>query len=45
MTLHDKLDLLAQFLQAAAIIGVAWGAYEQRQQRRIVDPTDPKGNE
>lgn len=45
MTLHDKLDLLAQFLQAAAIFAVVWSAWEQRQHRRIADPDDPKGNE
>lgn len=45
MTLHEKLDLAAQFLQAVAILAVVWSAYEQRQERRIIDPTDPKGKD
>lgn len=39
----DVLDLIAQYLQAVAIAAVVWSAYEQRKQRKIVDPTDPMG--
>jgi len=38
---HDTLDLIAQYLQAVAILAVVWSAWEQRKQRKVTDPTDP----